>query len=350
MDIGLRYGLPPRTMSCISWNCRGLGNAATVKELRDLARKFAPTVFCVLETQIHKARVESLKGTLGFDNSFAVSSSGRSGGLGIFWNNKTRVEILPYSQYHIDAIVTEYGKEPWRLTCVYGEAQTTERHKTWDMLKFIKASSHLPWVCIGDFNEVLHRDEHCGVQERSHAQIAGFREMVDVCGPYDLGFEGRKWTFEKKVAGGSYCRVRLDRALATADWCMRFPLVQLTHLNAAASDHDPILLRWEQEPERGRRRRSKIFRYEVMWESHDEFASMLAQTWQGAGTAHTLQELHDKLVSVAGGLSAWDNSIFGHVRRELRSLNAELGWLRSDPRVLVAHHKLSSKWWKELWS
>ena len=69
------------------------------------------------------------------------------------------------------------------------------------MLKFIKASSHLPWVCIGDFNEVLHRDEHCGVQERSHAQIAGFREMVDVCGLYDLGFEGRKWTFEKKVAG-----------------------------------------------------------------------------------------------------------------------------------------------------
>jgi len=199
------------------------------------------------------------------------------------------------------------------------------------MLKFIKASSHLPWVCIGDFNEVLHRDEHCGVQERSHAQIAGFREMVDVCGLYDLGFEGRKWTFEKKVAGGSYCRVRLDRALAIADWCMRFPLVQLTHLTAAASDHDPILLRWEQEPERGRRRRSKIFRYEVMWESHDEFASMLAQTWQGAGTAHTLQELHDKLLSVAGGLSAWDNSIFGHVRRELRSLNAELGRLRSDP-------------------
>ena len=307
-------------------------------------------MFCVLETQIHKARVESLKGTLGFDNSFAVSSSGRSGGLGIFWNNKTRVEILPYSQYHIDAIVTEYGKEPWRLTCVYGEAQTTERHKTWDMLKFIKASSHLPWVCIGDFNEVLHRDEHCGVQERSHAQIAGFREMVDVCGLYDLGFEGRKWTFEKKVAGGSYCQVRLDRALATADWCMRFPLVQLTHLTAAASDHDPILLRWEQEPERGRRRRSKIFKYEVMWESHDEFASMLAQTWQGAGTAHTLQELHDKLVSVAGGLSAWDNSIFGHVRRELRSLNAELGWLRSDPTRTGGPSQAELNWWKELWS
>ena len=68
-----------------------------MKELRDLVKQVAPTVLCVLETQVHKARVESLKGTLGYDNSFAVSSLGRSGGLGIFWNNNTRVELLPYS-------------------------------------------------------------------------------------------------------------------------------------------------------------------------------------------------------------------------------------------------------------
>jgi len=67
--------------------------------------------------------------------------------------------------------------------------------------------THLPWVCIGDFNEVLLRDEHKGVQERSLAQIAGFREMVDVCGLYDLGYEGKDWTFEKKVSGGSFCCV-----------------------------------------------------------------------------------------------------------------------------------------------
>ena len=84
-------------MSCLSWNCRGLGNATTIKELRELAKDVAPSVVCVLETQVHKTRVEGLKQTLGFDNSFAVSSSGRSGGLGIFWNNNIRVTLLPYS-------------------------------------------------------------------------------------------------------------------------------------------------------------------------------------------------------------------------------------------------------------
>lgn len=135
--------------------------------------------------------MEGLKSTLGFDNAFAVSSSGRSGGLGIFWNNNTRVEILPYSQYHIDTIVTESGVDPWRLTCVYGEARVSERRKTWDMLKFIRVTSPLPWMCIGDFNEILLCSEHEGVQERSWSQIAGVWDVLDVCGLVDFGYEGR---------------------------------------------------------------------------------------------------------------------------------------------------------------
>lgn len=84
------------------------------------------------------------------------------------------------------------GCDPWRLTCVYGEAQTGERFKIWDVLKHIRSSSHLPWLCIGDFNEVLHRSPHVGVQELSYR----FLEMVDVCGLYDLGYEGQSWTYE----------------------------------------------------------------------------------------------------------------------------------------------------------
>lgn len=142
------------------------------------------------------------------------------------------------------------------------------------MLKFIKSSSHLPWVCLGDFNEVLHQSEHVGVQGRSFSQIAGFREMVDVCGSHDLGFEGRSWTFEKRVAGGSYCRVRLDRALASPDWSARFPAASVHHLSAVASDHIPILLQWHRK--RARQRRKGRFRYEVMWETHVEFSDMLS--------------------------------------------------------------------------
>ena len=86
-------------MSCLSWNCRGLGNAATVKELREFAKSATPTVLCVLETQVHKSWVEGLKKTLGYDNAFAVSSNGCSGGLRFFG-----IIILMCHFYHIHSI------------------------------------------------------------------------------------------------------------------------------------------------------------------------------------------------------------------------------------------------------
>jgi hypothetical protein len=48
------------------------------------------------------------------------------------------------------------------------------------------------------------------VQERSLTEIAGFQEMVDVCGLRDLGFTSRSWTYDNKVAGGTFYRVRID--------------------------------------------------------------------------------------------------------------------------------------------
>lgn len=51
-------------MSILSWNCRGAGKVATVRELRDLARKFAPTMLCIVETQLDRSRVENLASTL----------------------------------------------------------------------------------------------------------------------------------------------------------------------------------------------------------------------------------------------------------------------------------------------
>ena len=109
-------------MNLLCWNCRGLGNAPTVQELREIAKKFAPRVLCIVETQISGERAENLKNTLGYDNSFAVNSSGRSGGLAMYWNDEINIEILGYSRYHIDDKISMIGCDPWIMTCFYGEA------------------------------------------------------------------------------------------------------------------------------------------------------------------------------------------------------------------------------------
>lgn len=88
---------------------------------------------CISETRKGKARVENLKSRLGFDRSFVVASSGRSGGLGIFWDDEIKLEVKGSSMYHIDCVVSGLGNDPWRMTTsVYGDAQVQDHNKTWD--------------------------------------------------------------------------------------------------------------------------------------------------------------------------------------------------------------------------
>ena len=79
-------------------------------------KDYAPLVLFIMETQIDKYQVENLRYTLGFDDSFAVKSSGRSGGLGLFWKNNVILSIQKFSNYHIDTIITEKVNNLWRIS------------------------------------------------------------------------------------------------------------------------------------------------------------------------------------------------------------------------------------------
>lgn len=289
-----------------------------------------PSILGVVETQIDKYRVEGLAKTLGFDHAFGVGSSGRSGGLCIFWKNPMVMSLRNFSKYHIDMEVRETGEDPWRITVWYGEANRSLRYKTWDMLRFLKADCDLPWVNIGDFNEVLHREEQIGPNVRDISQINLFREVVHACQLTDLGYIGLDWTFERKIQNDEFCRVRLDRALASTEWCSWFPFATLHHLHAVKSDHSPILLLNEMEAHNQRIAVNKPFRYEVMWERHDQFESALKSAW-GDGRVSNVKELRDKLQNTAAGCLRWGSTTFGAVRQELRELRKKLAQLRSDP-------------------
>jgi hypothetical protein len=51
-------------------------------------------------------------------------------------------------------------------------------------MKHIRYDTDLPWLCMGDFNEVLRREEHFSICDRHESQMRGFIETVDVCGLY----------------------------------------------------------------------------------------------------------------------------------------------------------------------
>ena len=153
---------------------------------------------------------------------------------------KIKLEVGGYSRYHIDVVIDVLVDVRTRVTFVYGEARVNERYKTWDMLRGIVGANDIPWLVLGDFNEVIHAHEHNGVGSRSQAQMEAFRDALDTCSLSDIGYTGNSWTFEKKVAGGTYTRVRLDRAVENPAWSIAFPAAVLEHKSATTSDHVPI--------------------------------------------------------------------------------------------------------------
>jgi exonuclease III len=90
----------------MSFNCRGVGNAAIVSELHDLVQRFALDVLYILETQIDRKCSETLHRSSGYDNAYGVSSNnGRSGGMCVYWNNSLNMNVTKISSYNIDMTI-----------------------------------------------------------------------------------------------------------------------------------------------------------------------------------------------------------------------------------------------------
>ena len=55
-------------MGCLAWNCHGLGNLHTERELGDIIRAKDPSVVFLAKTLIDDARLEFVQRSIGFDH------------------------------------------------------------------------------------------------------------------------------------------------------------------------------------------------------------------------------------------------------------------------------------------
>ena len=68
-------------MSCIAWNCCGLRNLHTTKELVKIIRAKDPSIVFLVETMVDDVRLEIVQSKIGFDHHWVVLREGRGGGL-----------------------------------------------------------------------------------------------------------------------------------------------------------------------------------------------------------------------------------------------------------------------------
>ena len=117
-------------MSCLSWNCHGLGNPWTIQFLKELISQKKPKFLFLCETICKAEKIEKLRLAIGFEGPFAVDPLGKSGGLALLWRYEEEVRLLGFSQSHIDVEVSLEGKPLWRLCGYYGNPDRNLRYTT----------------------------------------------------------------------------------------------------------------------------------------------------------------------------------------------------------------------------
>ena len=236
----------------------------------------------LMETRLDKEGFDKLYGDLSYQNRIIVKQPDTRGGLAMLWKTDVNVELVNFTTNHILVNVKEDDGFMCFLSGFYGWPDQAQHTKSWALLNHLKTLVDGPWLCIGDFNAIIHSSEKLSRRPCQMSQVELFREALDDCKLEDLGYHGYPYTWNNKRPGDANTKVRLERAVATREWRDKFPLSKLFHLSPYASDHLPILLQMKSYAKHGANR-SGGFKFEEAWLMWEECGGVVENAWNMHG-------------------------------------------------------------------
>lgn len=202
---------------------------------------------------------------------------------------------------------------------------TLSKDNTWEELRNLKNKYDLPWLCSGDFNEILFGCEKEGGHPRQELSMQKFCSALEDCDLHDLGFIGDPYTWRNNHhIAARYIRERLDRAVANSAWRLIFPIVKVINGDPRHSDHRPIIIdvgtrerrEWIQQME-------SLPKFEARWLEEDDCMARVEEAWKMA-LAESDTTLMEVQMRMLGELWEWDRNVLGELERKINNIKKEL--------------------------
>ena len=152
-----------------------------------------PDIVFFIEILLINSKLNNLKKALGFDFCFGVECRGHSSGIALLWKKDQHVNLLGFNNHFIDVQLT-MGGTMWSFTGYYGHANRSERHLSWNLIKLLAKKSSLPWLIMGDFNDMLKVEEKKGGLPQLARLLNGFRNVIIAVGLFYMGLIGHQFT------------------------------------------------------------------------------------------------------------------------------------------------------------
>uniref|UniRef100_A0A803PID8 Uncharacterized protein n=1 Tax=Cannabis sativa TaxID=3483 RepID=A0A803PID8_CANSA len=191
------------------------------------------------------------------------------------------VNILKCSSQLIHLEVsTVDNKAHFYVTFIYAFNDEEGRKKLW--LDLHGLATNEAWVVMGDFNDILAKEERIGKRVR-YVPSTNFIDCVANCRLDDVKFSGNYYTWSNKQFGEDRIFSKIDWVLANQEWLAKNPLAEVVFMNEGIFDHSPVVLMVHNKVVTGR----KPFKYYRMWENHPTYLELVKKTWQQGHFAGT---------------------------------------------------------------
>ena len=231
-------------MNIIMWNCRGALNPNFHRFIFELINCHSPSMMIVTETHVGGACAKRITDTFPFDGAIHADTIGYAGGIWLLWNSElVDVSVLAATEQEIHVFVKVLSSNfSWLLYSIYTSPCFLEHKVLWNNLSQVATLHNLPWLLVGDFNEVLSSEDKFGGLPVRLGRSQLFNNCLNDCGMIDLGFHGPRFTWSNLREVRYLIQECLDRGFANAAWKEAYLEAFVHHLTITHSDHCAMLV------------------------------------------------------------------------------------------------------------
>ncbi|XP_030929600.1 uncharacterized protein LOC115955566 [Quercus lobata] len=309
---------------------KGALNADFVRIIFEMAINHRPSIMVVTETRVGGDRARKIIEGLPFDGYITTDTVGYAGGLWMLWKTQeVEVSHLSSTEQEIHASTKVHSSNlTWLISAIYASPRLSKRRILWNNLKNVAQLHNLPWLMLGDFNEVLCGEDKFRGNQVNLNRALEFKECLDECNMLDLGFTGPKYTWMNCRPITSLILERIDWCFANPGWRLLYSEAVVTHLPRTFSDHCPVLLELCKSSANNF---TKLFRFQTMWLLHPDFYRVVQQAWVEIEN-RTLQRV---VADFVDRVKKWNVEVFGNIfakkRRVLVRLNGAQKAIAENP-------------------
>uniref|UniRef100_A0A803QG19 Reverse transcriptase domain-containing protein n=1 Tax=Cannabis sativa TaxID=3483 RepID=A0A803QG19_CANSA len=315
---------PTFAMRCLAWNFRGLRRPAAERALKKLSRGEGFDVIFLMETKIDKDSMVETITRLGYHNCECISSMGTAGGFCVAWKKGFQLRVRHKFNAGFECSIVENHVVPWSLFLIYGTPYGREKRAFWQWLSETVNRGDTNWVVCGDLNVIANAEEKRGGREYHDREGFHLQNFMSDTEGVDLGFIGPRYTWMRSKGPNNGVRKRLDRALASADWCVNFPEATVVNHPILASDHALVVLDWQPMTQKLK----YPFRFLEVWTADPGCKDVIQNAWKGICHGQPSFRVCGKLARTKEALKDWNRNVFGFCDVQLRRLYAKLSDLQ----------------------